>query len=261
VICPNINKKLNVYINQSANCHAICNGEDKYEVKHFDNRFTVDLVSKTCSCRYWQLSGLPCCHAISCILFKTNCLDDYVADCYSVQHFKQTYSHGLNPVEGMNSWPSSDRVPLRAPGYVKMPGRPKTERKRESTEGRKATKMPKTGTIIRCSKCHLPGHNRSTCEQRSGAGTSHAGGSTQPAGNTHGAMNSEGAGNTHGVVNSQPGPAGSRTPAGPTGIPQGQGNRNAIVVLSKTQQSSTSFTKRNSTADVSSTHSRKKVCV
>jgi alpha-galactosidase len=35
----------------------------------------------------------------------------------------------------------------------------------------------------------------------------------------------------------------------------------AIVVLSKTQQSSTSFTKRNSTADVSSTHSRKKVCV
>jgi len=47
-------------------------------------------VAKTCSCRYWQLAGLPCCHAISCILFKTNYLDEYVADCYSVQHFKQT---------------------------------------------------------------------------------------------------------------------------------------------------------------------------
>jgi len=52
VICPNINKKLNVYISLSAHCHAICNGEEKYEVKHYDNRFTVDLVSKTCSCRY-----------------------------------------------------------------------------------------------------------------------------------------------------------------------------------------------------------------
>jgi hypothetical protein len=78
VICPNINKKLHVYISQSANYHSICNGEDKYEVKHFDNRFTVDLVAKTCSCRYWQLAGLPCFHAISCILFKTNSLDAYV---------------------------------------------------------------------------------------------------------------------------------------------------------------------------------------
>jgi hypothetical protein len=103
IICPNINKKLNVYISQSAYCHAICNGEDKYEVKHYDNRFTVDLVSKTCSGRYWQLSGLPCCHTISCILFKTNCLNDYVADCYSIHHFKQTYSQCLNLVEGMNS--------------------------------------------------------------------------------------------------------------------------------------------------------------
>ncbi|XP_066374845.1 uncharacterized protein [Miscanthus floridulus] len=184
VICPNINKKFNVYISMSAHCHAICNGNDKFEVQHFDNRFTVDLVSKKCSCRYWQLSGLPCCHAISCILFKTNCLDEYVADCYFVHHFNQTYSHCLNPVEGMNSWPASDREPLRAPGYVKMPGRPKTERRREPTEVRKATKMSKTGTIIRCSKCRLPGHNKSTCTNISGAGPSHAGGSQRAGGSS-----------------------------------------------------------------------------
>ena len=125
----------------------------------------------------------------------------------------------------MNSWPVFDRVPLRAPGYVKMPGRPKTERRREAIEGRKATKMPKNGTVIRCSKCHMPGHSRSTCEKRSRAGTSQAGGSSKPAGNTHAAVNSEGVGNSQ--------PAGSHSGTGC--IPHGPGNPNAIVVLSNTQ--------------------------
>ena len=50
VICPNILKKLNLYISLSNACHAICNGDDQYEVKHWDNRFTVDLQKKECSC-------------------------------------------------------------------------------------------------------------------------------------------------------------------------------------------------------------------
>jgi transposase-like protein len=34
VICPNILKKLNAYINLSGGCHAICNGQDQFEVVH-----------------------------------------------------------------------------------------------------------------------------------------------------------------------------------------------------------------------------------
>jgi len=250
VICPNINKKFNVYISMFAHCHAICNGNDKFEVQHFDNRFTVDLVSKKCSCRYWQLSGLPCCHAISCILFKTNRLDEYVADCYSVHHFNQTYSHCLNPVEGMNSWPASYREPLRAPGYVKMPSRPKTERRREPTEVRKATKMSKTGTIIRCSKYRLPGHNKSTCTNISGAGPSHAGGSQRAGGNSQSVPVSQPTGYKSVPVSQ---PTGSQSAAG--------GNPNAMVVLSNTQKSTASGTKRTATSDVSSAQSMKKVCL
>ncbi|WVZ71885.1 hypothetical protein U9M48_020417, partial [Paspalum notatum var. saurae] len=157
-IYPN-SKKLHVYIKQSRYCHAVSNGADKFEVKHWDHRFTVDLAKKECSCRYWQLSSLPCCHAISRIYFKTNSLDDYVADCYRVDQFKKIYSHCLEPVEGMQSWPVSDRPKLRAPGYIKMPGRPKTERRREPTEKPKAKKMSRMGIRIRCRKCKGVGHN------------------------------------------------------------------------------------------------------
>ena len=167
-ICPNILKKLNALIKLSGVCHAICNGEDKFEVKHWNNRFTVDLQKRECSCRYWQLAGLPCPHAISSIFFKTNSLDEYIAPCYHVTQFKNTYSHCLNPVEGMQSWPESDMPTLRAPGYVKMPGRPKKERRREPQEQPKARKLSKVGTVIRCRKCKGTGHNRSTCDRRHG---------------------------------------------------------------------------------------------
>ncbi|KAB8103767.1 hypothetical protein EE612_036365 [Oryza sativa] len=169
-ICPNILKKMNVYITESAFCHATCNGGDSFEVKHHDNRFTVHLDKKECSCRYWQLSGLPCPHAISCIFFKTktNSLDEYIAECYSVKEFKKIYSQCLEPVEGMSSWPEDDKEPLNAPGYIKMPG----ETRRESNEPLKATKLSRIGSIIRCSKCKQIGHNKSTCNKHHGGGSS-----------------------------------------------------------------------------------------
>jgi len=34
VICPNILKKVNTYITSSRYCHAVCNGNEKYEVVH-----------------------------------------------------------------------------------------------------------------------------------------------------------------------------------------------------------------------------------
>ena len=66
LICPNINKKMNSYIKLTANCEAISNGANKFEVKYFStHKYTMDLNERKCSCRYWELSGLPCHHAIS----------------------------------------------------------------------------------------------------------------------------------------------------------------------------------------------------
>ena len=78
--------------------------------------------------------------------------------------FKKTYAYCLQPVDGMASWPISPRPRPVAPGYVKMPGRPKTQRNKEKGEKKVSkTKLPKTGTVIRCSKCKGTGHNKTTC--------------------------------------------------------------------------------------------------
>lgn len=168
VTCPNILKKMKVYINESVFCHAVYNGQNGFEVTHRDHRFSVNLDSRTCSCRYWQLSGLPCPHAIACINWRSSSLDDYIAPCYSIAEYNKTYEHCLQPVEGMTCWPTSERPRPRQPKMEKMPGRPKKDRKREQDEKPKGIRLSKIGTIIRCRLCKGIGHNRSSCERRHG---------------------------------------------------------------------------------------------
>lgn len=46
-----------------------CYGQDeKFEVHHGSKRYVVDLFARTCGCNLWGISGIPCCHALCCIL-------------------------------------------------------------------------------------------------------------------------------------------------------------------------------------------------
>lgn len=170
IVCPTINKKMNKYIDWSGTCHPISNGNNVFEVtqrKHY--RFGVDLNRNNCTCGYWQVSGMPCAHAIATIHTITSDLTSYIASCFYVEAFKRTYAHCLQPVNGMDCWPISPRTRPAAPGYVKMPGRPKTERRKEETDKKVSkTRLPKTGTLIRCGKCKGVGHNRTTCHRQPG---------------------------------------------------------------------------------------------
>ena len=67
----------------------------------------------------------------------------------------------------MNCGQISAKPRPQAPGYVRMPSRPKENaRKREETEKLKPTnKMSKHGTIITCSLCHNTGHNKGGCKK------------------------------------------------------------------------------------------------
>ncbi|CAO2148647.1 unnamed protein product [Urochloa humidicola] len=128
----------------------------------------VDIQKMTCSCRYWQLSGIPCDHAITTLFLSSKPTEDYIADCYSVVEYNKIYDHCLMPMEGMDQWPMDHRK-TQPPAYVKMPGRPRKERRRELGEVKKATKVSRIGTKIKCRKCHKEGHNSRGCGRKSNA--------------------------------------------------------------------------------------------
>nr|GEY05181.1 pentatricopeptide repeat-containing protein [Tanacetum cinerariifolium] len=77
-ICPNIHKRLEVTKDQHRFWHVIPTGENLFQVRNGSQAFRVDEEHRTCTCRLWQLSGLPCAHAIA-VIFKLNRrVEDYV---------------------------------------------------------------------------------------------------------------------------------------------------------------------------------------
>jgi hypothetical protein len=127
-ICPGIFKKLKKSIARTQWLEVMWNGEDGFEVKRINGRgrqYTVNLEKRTCSCGYFQLAELPCHHAIAAIYKCQREIDDFIHPCYSVEVFKRIYDHCLQPVEGEEMWPISPKPRPQAPGYVRMPGRPK----------------------------------------------------------------------------------------------------------------------------------------
>jgi hypothetical protein len=63
----------------------------------------VDLQNMTCSCRQWQITGLPYIHALFFIISLRGPvaeIDQYVYECYSVAKFKATYVENVHSIVG-----------------------------------------------------------------------------------------------------------------------------------------------------------------
>lgn len=128
--------------------------------------FRTAVVARECSCRAWQLSGIPCCHAICCILDRGEDPVNYLDECYSKRKFLLAYKYRIIPIRGPNEWHRCNLVPIVPPNVERrMPGRPKTQRKLEKGEKKDKGKLSKSGTRNKCSRCQQFGHYKSTCKQ------------------------------------------------------------------------------------------------
>lgn len=112
-----------------------------------------------------MLTGLPCCHAMSCMKDQHLDIDDFVPDFYRKECYAACYAPILYPVNGENLWPKSDAVDLQPPPIKRQPGRPKKKRNREAAElVRDETHLRRARNGIKCSHCHQVGHNKATCK-------------------------------------------------------------------------------------------------
>ncbi|XP_019197082.1 PREDICTED: uncharacterized protein LOC109190937 [Ipomoea nil] len=146
----------------------------------------------TCTCRSWDLTGIPCRHAISAIWMKhgKGPVNDYVHQCYFTQTYLRAYGGSIKPMAGPTEWPETDRKPPLPPVYTAKPGRPKKARKKGmdeiSTSGKKkgVAEVSKSGkkkagdevskdgihlkrshVKMHCTKCKKEGHNKRKCPE------------------------------------------------------------------------------------------------
>ena len=68
-ICPRMQAKLEKSKNSTRGWEAIWASKAEFAVKfgNTETKFVVNLQERTCSCREWQFSGIPCNHAVSAI--------------------------------------------------------------------------------------------------------------------------------------------------------------------------------------------------
>ncbi|KAI3519078.1 hypothetical protein L1887_08086 [Cichorium endivia] len=136
----------------------VCRSSDnRAEVNYKGRRWEVILDEKVCSCRVWQVKGLPCVHAAAFIAFtRENNWDKYVDTYFTVDRFKEAYALEIAPMPGKDQWEHLETTEKIYPPIIKRPpGRPKKNRIVPRDEPKKRHK---------CARCGMYGHHQRTCK-------------------------------------------------------------------------------------------------
>lgn len=84
-ICPKIQLILERLKREADGWSPLWHADDDFALFGVSNevdQYIVNLKEKTCSCRKWDLSGIPCPHAIACIWHNKVNPEDYVSQYY-----------------------------------------------------------------------------------------------------------------------------------------------------------------------------------
>ncbi|KAJ9547748.1 hypothetical protein OSB04_020291 [Centaurea solstitialis] len=153
-LTPVATKMLDKNKAEAVDYDIIWNGGIEYEViGPWQDQVIVNVQKKTCSCRHWELTGMPCKHAVA-----TNW---YMA--------MNVYSFKLSPINGPKLWPENDcPTTLTPPKHHIQVGRPKKKRVRTTDDASqsvvKGNRVTRVGTSVTCAKCRKKGHNSRTCK-------------------------------------------------------------------------------------------------
>ncbi|XP_021985948.1 uncharacterized protein LOC110882173 [Helianthus annuus] len=187
----------------AANYNVKWSGGTKYQVSGkvtvdgaaTHKQYVVDVVDRVCTCREWEVSGIPCRHAVvvnwdmAMNGQEVGPPESWVNECYYLETWKRVYSHTIGPINGRELWPNS-QVPtnLTPPLHHTPIGRPKNNRIKDAVElqdeverssqarnkRNRATeadneqavvggKLTRKWKSVKCQKCGVKGHNQRTC--------------------------------------------------------------------------------------------------
>ena len=129
-----------------------------YEVKDGWKDGIVDIQQRTCSCRKFELSGLPCAHAaaVARYLRLSDC-NLWASDFFTTETLRKVYMEAVFPVGDQSEW-----IPPEEPIVVLPP----VITKRRAGRPRDNARIPSRGEepIQQfCSRCNVAGHTRLNC--------------------------------------------------------------------------------------------------
>nr|KAJ0217988.1 hypothetical protein LSAT_V11C300147840 [Lactuca sativa] len=178
-LTPTGERLLQANISSASQYTARWNGVSKYQIKGpWHDQHVVDMGQMTCSCRKWELTGMPCKNAIA----RINEMSDngeqvgelytYVHKVYWLETWKSMCSFTVDPIKGRSMWPKSDcPTTLTPPPHHKQPGRPKKKRRQTADEKSVSQSQKENPQQGQCeisvrTRAIMPGHARITKRSR-----------------------------------------------------------------------------------------------
>ncbi|KAK9921819.1 hypothetical protein M0R45_030315 [Rubus argutus] len=122
MVGPRIKKILDKVGQRSTDYRSHMDGEFEYQVTGggpIGSKHAVDLGRHTYTCRRWQLSGMPCVHAIYAIRSKHQEPALYCDDYFMPSMYQESYAPIIHPIAGDEDWEPVD-YPIAPPLYKKQ---------------------------------------------------------------------------------------------------------------------------------------------
>ncbi|XP_021615715.1 uncharacterized protein LOC110617306 [Manihot esculenta] len=161
IVTPRTKKVLNKIITASRFLKLLPGRNEEYEVHEGPYRFAVSLAKRTCSCGWWDISGLPCKHAARAIAYVRGNIEEFCHEYYTVQCYSRVYAGAIHPVPQTELEPDNEHPSMLPPPLRRQPGRPRKARKRDESEP--PARGRRTSTVT-CARCLQTCHNKRTCQ-------------------------------------------------------------------------------------------------
>ena len=168
VLMPSVSKMIESNAKNIYGLRVIPVDVFEFEVDDDEESYVVNLTNKTCHCGSWTLIGIPCKHAMACIVLRKLDANGFVHEAYHIETYAKTYGPKFHGMPGHKMWPTTTLAKPLPPPFRKMPGRPnKRKRKKEADEGKggkKPTCAVREFKQRRCGNCGNVGHNKKRCK-------------------------------------------------------------------------------------------------
>ncbi|XP_039130931.1 uncharacterized protein LOC120267344 [Dioscorea cayenensis subsp. rotundata] len=119
-LCPVIHRKIEELVEESRNLLVGRSDGDHFEVVDQKN-YCISLNARTCSCRRWQVYGIPYKHACAAILQTDTNIHRYIDDYFTVDSYRQAYAEAIFPVPDNDKPDDINRELLVRPPITKKP--------------------------------------------------------------------------------------------------------------------------------------------
>ncbi|CAN0840065.1 hypothetical protein LINGRAHAP2_LOCUS2730 [Linum grandiflorum] len=173
-LCPRIAAKIEKGKKVIRHCTVTQSSQNVCECKIGEYGYVVDLARHSCTCGYWDLSGIPCVHAIATCSFLRKEVYYWAHEYYTLNYAKKAYDYGGIPaLRGQQAWEEAAGSVIHPPPTRLLPGRPKRNRRKErqEMEVRPAkhgvgTVVGKKGIVMHYRTCSGRGHNTRNCPEK-----------------------------------------------------------------------------------------------